>query len=222
MQSSVFLEVIVFGLIAFVLITKLINMLGEVDEDDPMKSKSFFGEPARHTEVKNVKEASGNNNSNLVQSLIKKAKNNLDVEQYKNLITANDDNSKLQLINELKLLGVKISKFDPVKFLDNAQKAFQLTVDAVKNKIAEDLGYLVDKRFLGEIENAKHESLIAPNLTIVSAKISEVYSFGNSVFIKVLFELGGGHQEEWVFIKNLLDLSPAWYISSISTITSYN
>ena len=60
------------------------------------------------------------------------------------------------------------------------------------------------------------------NLSILSAKICEVYSFGNSVFIKVLFELTDDHKEEWVFIKNLLDSSPAWYISSINTVTSYN
>jgi predicted lipid-binding transport protein (Tim44 family) len=216
MYSSSFFEIIIFALIAFVLVTKLIEMLGITDEDDPARPKSFFGEP--HNNIKNVTEPqTGNNNTkNFLNNLVNKVK--ISIDKYDDLVVADNKTAKLKIINELRLLESRIRGFDPEKFINNAKKAFTMTAEALRENNQEILQFLVDKRFLSEIKDNQYGSLTNKDIKIESAQICEAYSFGNSVFIKILFDFNEAKQEEWVFIKNLLDPSPAWQISSINTL----
>jgi hypothetical protein len=223
MYSSALFEIIIFALIALVLVTKLIDMLGRIDEDDPMskmKSKSFFGEST--SSIKNVTEERDENQSSahkLLDSLIKKAKSNSS-DEYADLVLATDS-AKLKVINTLKLLDVRIPNFNATRFVEGANKAFSMTAEAVKAKDTEVLQHLVDKRFLNDIQSNDYISLQNPGAEILKSGILDAYTFGNSVFIKMLFEIKCPNSdlvsEEWVFIKNLLDLRPIWQISSITT-----
>ena len=55
----------------------------------------------------------------------------------------------------------------------------------------------------------------------ISAKISEAYTFGNNLFLKVYFESKGfftkskTFKEEWTFTKSCLSEGPEWYLSNI-------
>jgi predicted lipid-binding transport protein (Tim44 family) len=209
MYSSALFEIVIFGLIAFVLITKLLEMLGQEDGND--KSKSFFGEPKIRNVTPNSEE-SGKASSSVYGIFASKIQN---LDQYKNLIVE-DASSKLKIINELKIFEQKLNNFKPVEFVGNAKRAFIMTVEAVNSDNYEMLEHLIDKRFLDEVQNAKYYSFQNATSQVNSAKICEVYSFGNSLFIKIRFELNGSVFEEWCFTKNVLDSGPAWKISSIN------
>ena len=55
----------------------------------------------------------------------------------------------------------------------------------------------------------------------LEAKISDIYTFGNNVFIKVLFSGKNivtkikDFQEEWTFSKSLIQAGPDWFLTNI-------
>ena len=75
-------------------------------------------------------------------------------------------------------------------------------------------------RFLNQLKTCQHESLRNAEAKFISAKICEIYSFGNNVFIKILFEMTNDVKEEWAFSKNVLDQNRVWYICSINSVSS--
>lgn len=216
MNLAALFEIVIFGIIAFVLITKLIDMLGVTDEHDLNKNKSFFGEPTNT--VKDVTSSSNTkeNQQNFIGNILNNIK--LNTSNWEDAFVGQNSHEKAKIVNQLKALTVNIKSFDPIKFLDGAKQAFIMTIDAIKTKNMTVLEFLIDKRFINQIQNSDYQSF-NNDAQIIDAKICETYSFGNSIFIKVLFVLENQIKEEWVFIKNTLDYNnPTWQISSINAV----
>jgi len=212
-MSPQIIELLIFAGIAFFIINKLITTLGSTSDDDPTKPKSYFGEPV----IKDVTHSSIN----------------MHHEKEKNLPTAQDIKVFKDLIVEQNITGVvdgmeavhkRLNAFNPINFINNAKAAFQMIIEAAYKKQAAELTELVDKRFLEELEK------IAPSYgnffdsTALSAKYSEIYMFGNNIFIKLLFQ--GKNvvdkieelKEEWTFTRNVNAKEVDWFLSNIEKI----
>ena len=215
MNPSALLEIVIFAVIAFALVTKLLDMLGSTSDDESGNFKSFFGEKSSGvkdvTDTKNSQETQGFINS-VVNSVRKSTKN------YDDVVADDTPGEKARIIKDLGKLVDKMSSFDPVKFLQGAKSAFSMTVTAFTTKDLIALEYLIDKRFLSDLQKSQYPSF-TDGASLTDAKICEAYSFGNSIFIKVRFALSSKETEEWVFTKSLLDTNTsAWQISSINVV----
>jgi len=215
MNSSALFEIVIFALIAFALVTKLIDILGSVNDEDQGTFNSFFGE--KGSSIKDVTNSRPSpSNRAFITSVINSVRKS--IKSYEELVVNDSPAEKIKVIKDLSKMAERISSFDAVKFLAGAQSAFLMTIKAFKEKDEKTLEHLVDKRFLNSLQNTDHLSFV-DGVSLLDAKICEVYSFGNSVFIKVRFSLSSSEKEEWVFTKNLLDTnSSAWQISSINVV----
>lgn len=200
-----FWEIVVFAVIALILVTALIDMLGKVDESEGSRSKSFFGERV----IEKVYDIDG-------QITVNKTADG--IEQFKDIVHANNYHDKLKIINELCALVVKIPTFKPTKFIDNASKAAGMIIEALQKKDTDILQHLVDKRFLSDLKPERHKSLSDKESKIISAKISDIYQFGHTVFIKIMFDLSCGILEEWSFTKSMLNHDNIWQVNSINSV----
>jgi predicted lipid-binding transport protein (Tim44 family) len=218
MQFSALLEIIIFGLIAFVIISKMLDMLGNVNEDDTINSKSIFGESSKSASSSSDLGLKTRAKLKFISTLAKKIQ--VDTEKYKGFILDDESSSMLKTISDLEDLIAKMPKFDLANFIENATKAFHITNEALRTNNLRVLSYMVDKRFLNQLKTCQHESLRNAEAKFISAKICEIYSFGNNVFIKILFEMTNDVKEEWAFSKNVLDQNRVWYICSINSVSS--
>ena len=215
MNPSALFEIVIFALIAFALVTKLLDMLGSVNDEDQNSSKSFFGE--KSSSIKDVTNSGSSKiNRAFINGVINSVRKN--IKSYEEVVAQDSPSEKIKVIKDLGKMVERIRGFDAVKFLEGAKSAFAMTIEAFKSKDFKTLEYLVDKRFLNSLQNTDYLSF-ADGVSLLDAKICEVYSFGNSVFIKIRFSLSSSEKEEWVFTKNLLDTnSSAWQISSINIV----
>ena len=213
MYSSTLFELIIFAGIAFFLISKLIDMLGTVDEDDP--AKSFFGERGIKDVTNNVSEKQ----QSIIQALSLKIKSS--VNKYKNFLVFQDQAGLVKLVNDANVLKTKINSFDIEKFINASIKVFAMIFEAKANKDMEMLNYLVDKRFIRDIMDNEYDFDKCTDVPGVAAKICEIYFFGNSAFVKVRFSFNIDFEvikEDWVFLNNMLDNSPNWQLTSVSRV----
>jgi predicted lipid-binding transport protein (Tim44 family) len=193
------LEILFFAGIAFLIISKFISILGTTDDDDPArKMGSFFGEP------KGLKDVTNNhNNEGQAAQLLKSLKN------VKKLGELDDEN--------LKAIFEVLPDFDSRKFLNGAKGAFGMIIEALDKKDSDTINELVDKRFIDQIKTMK--DVYGKSASNLEAKIVDSYSFGNSIYVKVLFDGKTDKikklQEEWVFTKNIQQTGPDWYLSNI-------
>ncbi|AVP87116.1 hypothetical protein phytr_1570 [Candidatus Phycorickettsia trachydisci] len=200
-----FWEIVIFAIIALVLVTALIDMLGKVDESETSRSKSFFGERV----MEEVFDIDG-------QITVNKTADG--IERFKDIVHASNYHDKLKIINELCVLINKLPTFKPLKFIDNASKAAGMIIEALKKNDQEVLEHLIDKRFLSNLNPEQHKSLSDKESKIISAKISDIYQFGHTIFIKIMFDLSCGILEEWSFTKSMLSHDNIWQVNSISSI----
>jgi predicted lipid-binding transport protein (Tim44 family) len=217
MQLSALLEVIIFALIAFVIISKMLNILGDVNEEDVKSSKSFFGEAINPIKTVTGSRLKSSEKLKIVNGLAKKIQ--ASAERYKDFVLTDGSTPAIKIIDGLEALSVKMPSFDIAKFIENATKALYMSNESIRSSKFEVLNYIVDKRFISKIKSSQHESLRNLDLNLLSAKVCEVYSFGNNMFIKVLFEMSNNIKEEWAFSKNLLETNPVWYICSIDSVS---
>lgn len=200
-MSPQVIEVLIFAAIAFFIINKLISILG--GDDDNVKYKgSKFGEPS----IKDITN-SGNISNNFA---FHKAVNKNKID-YSTLLDPKDENLK----ESLDLVGEKISKFDPNKFLSNASKAWKMIITSLKNNDNNLLNDLVDSRFHGELKDKKSSYSEANASILPDMKISDITFFGNRVIIKVIVSITGFDNEEWAFARNVNQDTPNWYLSNI-------
>jgi len=199
-----FWEIVVFAIIALVLVTALIDMLGKIDESENSRSKSFFGERV----IEEVFDIDG-------QITINKTADG--IERFKDIVHASSYHDKLKIINDLCALVNKIPDFKPMKFIDSASKAAGMIIEATKKNDREVLEHLVDKRLLTDLKPEHHKSLSDTESKIIGAKISDIYQFGHTVFIKIMFDLSCGILEEWSFTKSMLSYDNIWQVNSISS-----
>ena len=210
-MSGQLLELIIFAGIAFFVINKLLSTLGSTSEDDPVK-KSNFGEPVS---LKDVTPKKAKKTASILRPAFTK-KANLDLKEL--IVVENKDDIESGIAD----LTDKLPNFNPAHFLKVSKVAFKMIIEAGDSSDT-DLEDLVDKRYLESFKAmagsyGKHSGGDASKM---SALISEVYTFGNNVFVKVLFsgknitnKIKELH-EEWTFTKSTLSNSPEWHLTNI-------
>lgn len=202
-MSAQLIEILFLAGVAFFIISKFISILGTTDEDDPArKFGSHFGEPASLKDVTGTVPEQDDRVTKIL-SLGKKMRK-LEAEA--------DDH--------LKAVYEKFPHFDGDKFLGGAKAAFPMIITALHAKDTKTLGELVDKRFLSQLHgsSAMYGKMKSEK---IKASLVDSYSFGNSVYVKVLFEGSNitdkikNLNEEWVFTKNVAQSGPDWHLSNI-------
>lgn len=211
-MSAQLIELLFFAVIAFLIINKLISILGATSEDDSTNNTSLFGEP---TSIKDV-----TNSANV------KSKNST-IKKYFiwDQKIANFDPFIKQDNREFVLKGLaetsnKIPSFNLEKFVNNAKSAFKMIIECAKNNDKE-FQSLIDKRYLEAFQAnvARYKNNI--DIATLNAQISSIYTFGNNVFITLEFSgknvinNDDSFSEEWTFTKNVTHTSPNWYLSNI-------
>lgn len=214
MSAQVF-EIIFWVLVAVVILHKLVSTLG-TDEDG---ATSFFGE---NNNIKNVTNSISNNNSEVVslkdfkQQIINKTKG----FSLKGMVVKDHEE---EVKSSLKDIMAKMPDLELKKFLRGARLAFGIIVDAASKKKKEEWTDLVDKRFYNQFEEMSDQygKYNADKVEKMDVLLSEVYTFGNDVFMKVLFSGKGlikgvkSFNEEWTFTKSVLNSDKNWYLSNI-------
>ena len=205
------LELIILACVAFFIINKLMATLGNVSEEDQARNKSFF-ENSRHLGMQDVTNTMKKKASIFRPKFFKAKKLNI-----KGLVV---QSAEQEVVKGLTEVLAKLPNFDLYKFLKGAKSAFKIII---KSGLGDDkLAELVDKRYIDHFKSIlasyggpKKEEVIP------SAHVSEVYMFGNNIFIKVLFtgknitnDIKDMH-EEWTFTKSTLHISPNWYLTNI-------
>ena len=196
-MSAQMVEILILAVIAFLIISKLLSVLGTTDDDDPARKKagSFFGEP------KGMKDVTGT-----VETIRPTSKV---IPLHANTIFSNDD----KVNNIVNQIVEKMPDFNPDKFLKGAKGAFKMVLEALAKNDEKSLAELVDKRFLIELGNkAQHYTKISTH--DISAAFEDAYSFGNSIYVKVMMS-GKKFKEFWVFTKNTHDAGPGWHLSNV-------
>ena len=97
-----------------------------------------------------------------------------------------------------------------------------MIIEAALQNDDKQLEELVDKRYIDNFKSiAVNYGKLTENANKLSVQVSEVYMFGNNIFIKVLL-LGNNItdkikdlHEEWTFSKSALNSEPAWYLTNI-------
>ncbi len=117
-------ELIFFALIAFLIISKLLSILGET-QDGSSKKSSFFGEPGGIKDVTNSGVAGEVIVGNFAEN--KKRKTSA-AKSLKAFIVTGDDEAGI--ISGLQDISTKIQNFDPIKFTHTAKVAFEMILDA--------------------------------------------------------------------------------------------
>jgi len=214
-MSAQMLELLFFAGIAFFIINRLISTLGITNDDDSAKHKTFFGEKGG---IKDVTENSNVHNIKDASFIEKKNAKTVSKDDFKDIIV-NDNFSKiLETIEEIQ---GRLPNFSPHNFLKNSKSAFKMIVETGEDSSKEKLELLVDKRYIDYFKSIVTSYGDTKDTTNLDAKIIDIYTFGNNVFIKVLFtgqdiitSIKDLH-EEWTFSKSLNQVSPEWYLSNI-------
>lgn len=207
-MSAQILELLLFAGVAFFIISRLIATLGSTSDDDPAKRTSFFGE------AKGLKDVT-NSVSQSFKELNKLTSDNSDIDD---LITVeNKDN----IIHGLTDACSKMRNFSLTTFLSGAKSAFSMIIEANIDKNLGDIKALIDKRYIDQFSSIALSYGQIKNLKNLKAKVSDIYTFGNTVFIKVLFRGKNivsnisNFSEEWTFSKSIINAGPEWYLTNI-------
>ena len=215
-MSGQVLELLIFAGIAFFVISKLLSVLGNTSDDDPSKNKSFFGENIGGG-LKDVTPTAGQASEVLKPRFLNANKSDLkdfvSPEHFETVSTG------------LKELIEKIPSFNMTRFISGAKIAFKMIIDAVSEDNNTQLEELIDKRYIDSFRRtvALNYGHITENSDKLSVRISEIYVFGNNVFIKVIFSGSDitdkikNLQEEWTFSKSALSTDQAWYLTNIDS-----
>jgi predicted lipid-binding transport protein (Tim44 family) len=207
-------ELLFFAVVAFLIISKLIATLGATNEEDTTRYKSFFGEKSA---IKDVTDTIIRSNDN--QQEVRP--NPLSNENIDDVI---DINNKENILKNLATLQSRLPNFSPSKFLRGAKTAFKMIIDAGTNKDDKLLGALVDKRYLEQFGGFSDSYGKISKIENLQGKISDLYMFGNNVFIKILFagnDIFSNNKtlnQEWTFIRSLIVPSPDWHLTNIEQI----
>ncbi|KAF8818503.1 hypothetical protein [Rickettsia endosymbiont of Cardiosporidium cionae] len=217
-MSGKILELIIFAVIAFMIINRLISILGRISEKNHTeKSKrSFFGEN-NSKYVKDVTHTSiqGDSNTKTITDSI--------TEQLPEM---EESSSKSEIMTSLKLLKTKIPNFDINNFVLIARKVLTILLSN-NNKKNFELEKFVDKRYINDFRKSlqTYGNYIASDIKNLNIKIVEIYIFGNNAFIKILFfgdnitDLIEKFNEEWTFTKSFLSDDNVWYLSNVERYT---
>lgn len=209
-MSGQLIELIIFAGIAFFVINKLIGALGSTSDDDPTKKASFFGEGVG---IKDV--TPKGQKSNVVKpQFARKVKVNLKGM----IVTENEAEIKSGLADVMS----KVPSFNLSNFIKGSKAAFEMIIKAGLEGNDEELEELVDKRYLEHFESmAASYGKYTAKSTALTAHVSEIYMFGNNIFVKILFagknitEKVKEMHEEWTFTKSSISAGSEWHLTNI-------
>ena len=211
LMSGQVLELIIFAGIAFFIISKLISNLGSTSSDDPAKNKSFFGENFSKT----LKDVTYTGSANILKPNFSKP-SKLEIKDL--ILLENKDSIEKGLQEVLD----KAPSFDARRFVNGAKLAFKMIVESAFNDDDKQLEELIDKRYIDNFKSiAANYGELTEDSEKISAQISEIYMFGNNIFIKILLMGSNATEkikdlhEEWTFSKSTLSKNPAWYLTNI-------
>ncbi|MDF2965761.1 MAG: hypothetical protein K0Q51_1149 [Rickettsiaceae bacterium] len=205
-MSAQLIELIFFAGIAFLLLNRLVSMLGTTEEDDPARRGSAFGEP---NTIKDVTEVNQNNDANRFKAIKDKS---LTINEE--FIAAQDNHETIKILENI---AEVIPGFTLEKFLKGAKTVFKMIIKALKEESYQNLTDLVDKRYVDQIPETRNRYKNFEESSEIDAKVSEALTFGNSVIIKVLFT-SKNLKEEWTFQRSLLSTSPDWYLANTEAV----
>lgn len=202
-MSAQIIELLLFAGVAFFLVSKLISVLGTTNEGDTNRTHggSFFGEP---TGMKDVTQTAPG------IEILPKA----DLDEL--IVT---DNST-RIMQNLQILSERMPDFDLKKFVKGSKVAFDMILGSYASRDKTVLASLVDSRFLESFEGLA-EKYGSCNLSALEAKVSDIYMFGHTAFVKVLLtgkaatSKLGELNEEWIFSRNISQRGPNWFLSNI-------
>lgn len=192
-MSAQIIELLILAVVAFVLVNRLMSVLGTTNDTDGT-DESFFGESF------GIKDVTGQ------PAVLPK---NTDLEDL--IVKENFDS----VVQTLPIINSHFPGFDIVKFVSGSKAAFGMIVNAINDDKNDVIEALVDKRFISNLM-AKKDYYKIPQDGNLDAKITELYLFGNSVFIKLLLSRVHKKSDEiWTFTKNSNDRSSNWFLCNI-------
>lgn len=194
-MSPQILELLFFAGIAFLIISKLMSILGNTN-DDPNASerRTFFGANATIKDVTNSVKDLKKEESSVSDALIVISK-------------------KTAILKGLQNLKEVMPEFDIARFIKGATVACNMIIESLNTKDFNTLQTLVDSRYFETFKTLDYTSFVLQEL---EAKVSEIYMFGNTVFVKVYFkDAGSKFFESWTFSKSTIKSSPDWYLCNI-------
>ena len=142
-------------------------------------------------------------------------KNKIDLRGL--VVPENDTDVKEGLVDVMN----RVPSFNIHNFLKGAKAAFRMIIDAAYKNDEKELEQLVDKRYIQHFKGlsagyGEYTSQNDPEL-----QISEIYMFGNNIFIKILFvgknitnKIKDLH-EEWTFSRSTISSGNEWYLTNI-------
>jgi len=214
-MSGQMIELIIFAAIAFFVINKLISMLGTTD-DDSSNGGSFFGEPKR---MKDVTGSAHDDVTDIFGTKILAA--NFSKKPKINLAGLVKKGREKHIMAGLEEVFEKMPSFDLHKFCKGARLAFAAIIDAhVRNDMTE-LAELVDARYVDKFDEHAFSYGEITDGSKLELEICEIYVFGNSVFIKVLFSGKNmlsnmpSLSEEWTFTKSAIQAGNQWHLTNV-------
>jgi len=215
MMSAQIVELLVFAFIAFLIINKLIATLGTTSDEDPAKHSSYFGETK---ELKDVTATARNarNGKNIINVKFNKAKTPNEDELRDAIVAENYSN----ILDNCTELYKNFPSFNFVKFLRSTKMAFGMIIESYINN-SSNLDNLVDKRYIEQFKSIASNYGNILNNDALAARVSDLYMFGNNVFIKVLFtgenvtSKINNLKEEWTFTKSLIQSGNDWHLTNI-------
>lgn len=222
------MDILILAIIAFVIIFRLKNQLGNVDEEEQANIKKKL-----HKKIQEIQKDILNETQEAVKKVVDIDKKN---ESVKNQLTISlDDLSKKNLDNILKKSNLTLDFF-----ITGAKSAFEMTLKAFcENDLTSLKRLLSNKIYTGFEQSIQHRQNLGQKLVtnLISIKNVEVYSvdlIGNDATIKIKFtskqinyvqdqsgNLIDGSKEDinelddiWTFKKDLTSSNPNWIIFS--------
>jgi predicted lipid-binding transport protein (Tim44 family) len=210
-MSGQLIELIIFAGIAFFIINKLVGTLGSTSEDDPAKSQSFMKNSQGMRDVT----GSAPKKATVLKPKFSKAKK----INLKGLVVPGEEKEVMEGFTDVL---AKVPNFSIGTFLKGAKSAFKMIIDAGSSEDESELEELVDKRYVAHFKamSSSYGEYSAKDKAL-TAQVSEIYMFGNNIFVKILFagknvtdKIKDMH-EEWTFTKSILNSNPAWHLTNI-------
>ena len=197
-------------------------MLGSTTEDDPSKgfqNKSFFGNIGGKASNKHIHSVALDITKDQQTMPIHKLSNAEDFPKQSAFIVKGREKDILEGFN---MLRTKLPSFDLVRFHKNSQIAFDLIIQAGIKNDEDELRELIDPRYVEHFKGiAANYTNLLENVAEIQYEISEIYMFGNTAFVKVMFTQNADKgveaefHEEWTFSRNILAPGKTWYLSNV-------
>lgn len=211
-MSGQLLELIIFAGIAFFIINKLIATLGSTSEEEQSRGKSIF-----KNKVHGMRDV-----TNSVKEKASVLKPKFPRSKKVNLNGLVVPGTEKEIMEGLSDVVAKLPNFNLEIFLKGAKSAFKMIIEAAADKNDTELAELIDKRYVDHFKAISSSyGEYSGEQTKLTAQVSEVYTFGNNIFVKILFagknitdKIKDMH-EEWTFTKSTLNSGPEWYLTNI-------